>query len=265
MEFYYFQKVKELNHSFLWGNPKEFLSLIWDKREEKVYRLMDDFAHEISCNYFKIIKEGDFEKYIKILLKEFIYGVQDRLLENEELIEKYDSNEISKNDLNDYQKTIVDYNPIRQDFIAIIVSVCEEFSVDFSQLHFKLGLKLSPVEYEKDENDIIIKKERGGKKKTALTHKQFILLLYQLGVFDVPSIKQLTFSAKGKLFSTLLNLDEKNTTEYIRNVQALRLAVSMDKYFIQTESNLKTVEDFIKELRSNNESFTNDNNQKNSL
>ncbi|MVM34099.1 hypothetical protein GO755_28965 [Spirosoma sp. HMF4905] len=47
--------------------------------------------------------------------------------------------------------------------------------------------------------------------------KDQVLLLNELGVFDIPSIKNLTTENKGKLFARLLNRNEKNVTECIRN------------------------------------------------
>ena len=47
--------------------------------------------------------------------------------------------------------------------------------------------------------------------------KDQILLLHELGIFDIPAIKILTMENKGKLFARLLNRNEKNVTEYIRN------------------------------------------------
>ncbi|GAB4012863.1 hypothetical protein GCM10028808_30370 [Spirosoma migulaei] len=47
--------------------------------------------------------------------------------------------------------------------------------------------------------------------------KDQILLLNELGVFDLPAIKRITTENKGRLFALLLNRNEKNVTEYIRN------------------------------------------------
>lgn len=64
--------------------------------------------------------------------------------------------------------------------------------------------ELSPNEYVVD------------KPKDTPTKDQ-ILLIHLLGILDIPSIKNLTTEKKGQLFGRLLNRNEKNVTEYIRN------------------------------------------------
>lgn len=52
--------------------------------------------------------------------------------------------------------------------------------------------------------------------KDTLTHKQQILLLNYLGVFDNEKIKGLSNENKGLLFGALLNRHDRNTENYIR-------------------------------------------------
>lgn len=47
--------------------------------------------------------------------------------------------------------------------------------------------------------------------------KDQVLLLHELGIFDLPAIQNLTIENKGVLFARLLNRNEKNVTECIRN------------------------------------------------
>lgn len=56
------------------------------------------------------------------------------------------------------------------------------------------------------------------KSNKGLDHKAQIMLLNELGVFKLSEIANLTNEKRGKLFSLLLNRNEKNTTEYIRNI-----------------------------------------------
>jgi hypothetical protein len=49
-----------------------------------------------------------------------------------------------------------------------------------------------------------------------MSHKQQILLLMKLGVFDLPIVSKLSTQNQGKLFSRLLSRNEKNTEDYIR-------------------------------------------------
>lgn len=82
----------------------------------------------------------------------------------------------------------------------------------------------------------------------SLSHKQQILLLEKLGVFEIAEIKKLTGLQKGKLFSILLNRNEKNTTDYIRNKDVRKGLVSMDKDFVKSDSNVKRVSEILKEI-----------------
>lgn len=84
--------------------------------------------------------------------------------------------------------------------------------------------------------------------KNNLSHKQQILLLEKLGVFEIPEIKKLTGLQIGKLFSYLLNRDEKNTNTYFRNRSLDKKQVSMDKDFVKTDTNVKRVSEILKEI-----------------
>lgn len=84
--------------------------------------------------------------------------------------------------------------------------------------------------------------------KDKLTNKQQILLLNKLGVFDLPILGNLTMENKGKLFSHIINRDEKNSLEYIRNLGRSKSQVSMEKYFVNTEVNVNRVNAILKEV-----------------
>ena len=86
------------------------------------------------------------------------------------------------------------------------------------------------------------------KPKDKLTSKQQIALLNQLGVFDLEIFEQLSAINKGKLFSYILNRDEKNITEYIRNRDMPKNNVSMDAYFVNTPENLKKINELLTEV-----------------
>jgi hypothetical protein len=90
--------------------------------------------------------------------------------------------------------------------------------------------------------------EDSKKEKDKLTHKQQVILLERLGVFQSELLNSLTIEQKGKLFSHLLNRDEKNTTEYIRNLNMPKKSVSKDVYFVKTDENIKKVSQLVKEL-----------------
>ena len=78
------------------------------------------------------------------------------------------------------------------------------------------------------------------KKRKETTHKQQVLILHYLGILDQlknPTIK------KGILFSALLNMDKKNTEDYIRNVGG-----KTEKNEIKTRNNLEFVYNLFEEL-----------------
>ena len=72
-----------------------------------------------------------------------------------------------------------------------------------------------------------------------MSHKQQILLLQKLGVFDLPKIRELTMQNQGKLFAKLLNKNEKNTEDYIRyrNGKNTDKKYSLDGPAVQKEVN----------------------------
>lgn len=82
-----------------------------------------------------------------------------------------------------------------------------------------------------------------------LTHKQQILMLQKLGVFELEHIKTLNTTEIGKLIAYILNRDVKNTTEYYRNLNVPKNMVSKDAYFVMTTKNLRAVDEVLKELK----------------
>lgn len=82
-----------------------------------------------------------------------------------------------------------------------------------------------------------------------LSHKQQILFLEKLGFFDLPTLKNLTTINKGKLLSYLLNRSEKNSTDYIRNLDVPKGRVKKDANFVKTEKNIQHVNTVMQTLR----------------
>lgn len=80
--------------------------------------------------------------------------------------------------------------------------------------------------------------------KDKLTHKQQILLLNQLGFFELPFYNNLSTINKGKLVSNLLNRTEKDSLEIVRGLKGK----PDDKYKTNTHSNKETVNKLLKDL-----------------
>jgi hypothetical protein len=78
------------------------------------------------------------------------------------------------------------------------------------------------------------------KKRKETTHKQQILILHYLGILD--QLKNTTVN-KGLLFSDLLNMDKKNTEDYIRYVGG-----KIEENEIKTRNNLEFVYKLFDEL-----------------
>jgi len=78
------------------------------------------------------------------------------------------------------------------------------------------------------------------KKRKETTHKQQILILHYLGILD--QLKNTTVN-KGILFSDLLNMDKKNTEDYIRYVGG-----KIEENEIKTKNNLEFVYNLFDEL-----------------
>ncbi|MDB5244076.1 MAG: hypothetical protein JWP57_4702 [Spirosoma sp.] len=74
--------------------------------------------------------------------------------------------------------------------------------------------------------------EPGVKNPKETPTKDQILLLNELGVFNLPAIKALTTENKGKLFAWLLNRNEKNVTECIRNCDPKHYQQAKDNPYI---------------------------------
>lgn len=80
--------------------------------------------------------------------------------------------------------------------------------------------------------------------KDKLTHKQQILLLKQIGFFDLPVFNELSTVKKGKLVSHLLNRTEKVSLEIVRGLNG-----KPDKsYKVDTADNIKQVNNLLLEL-----------------
>ena len=80
--------------------------------------------------------------------------------------------------------------------------------------------------------------------KDKLSHKQQILLLKQLGFFELPIFQKLTTKQKGKLVSHLINRTEKDSLELIRGMNGK----TVKPYIIKTKVNTETVNKLLSEL-----------------
>lgn len=80
-----------------------------------------------------------------------------------------------------------------------------------------------------------------------ITHAQQILLLDELGFFELEMVKNLTEQKKGLLVSQLLNRNPKNTEEMIRNKQG---ADKESKYFIKNKRNIEIINQIISKVNS---------------
>ena len=77
-------------------------------------------------------------------------------------------------------------------------------------------------------------------KSEEATHKQQILILHYLGILDQFNI---TTVKKGRLFSQLLNRNDKNTEDYIRYV-----GERVEKNNLKSDKNLEYVYDLFEEI-----------------
>lgn len=77
------------------------------------------------------------------------------------------------------------------------------------------------------------------KKSKETTHKQQILILHYMGILDK---YKLSGVKKGILFSKLINKNDKNTEDYIRNVVA-----GVNQNNLKTEENLEFVYNLFEE------------------
>ena len=94
--------------------------------------------------------------------------------------------------------------------------------------------------------DVIRKEETPKTAKDKLTHKQQILLLKQLGVFELDFFNHLNETQKGVLFSYIVNRDEKNTEDNIRYVKGSRTSEDTKKIF--TKKNVDAVNELLEKV-----------------
>jgi hypothetical protein len=80
-------------------------------------------------------------------------------------------------------------------------------------------------------------------KEFTLTHKQQILLLKELGLFETVIFKNFTTEKKGKIIGSLLGKDNKNTENYIRYSGGYD---TPKKYDIHTETNKEIINKLLK-------------------
>jgi len=119
--------------------------------------------------------------------------------------------------------------------------VLSQYPEKFKYLHINLGNRPS------SESASIPKDRPDSPSSKTIATKDQILLLSELGVFDLPSIKNLTAENRGKLFARLLNRNEKNVTEYIRNCNPNGNKQAEDNPYIY-ENKVASIEQLLKEV-----------------
>ena len=87
--------------------------------------------------------------------------------------------------------------------------------------------------------------------KQMLRSKEQIMLLNEIGFFELDFVKNLTTESKGRLFSKLLNRNWKNITEYIRYCDPDGHK-SMEDNPYRHSTYLAKIQKFIEELKSDN-------------
>lgn len=81
--------------------------------------------------------------------------------------------------------------------------------------------------------------------KDKLTHKQQILGMHKLGIFDLQILEGLTDTQKGILFGHLLNRDNDNTENYIRYRNGKNVPA---KYSLQSDAVQEKIQDLFKKV-----------------
>ena len=94
-------------------------------------------------------------------------------------------------------------------------------------------------------NNLKIGENPENEKKNKLSHKQQILVLFYLGFFDLPKIKELSNQKKAKIISAIINKDEKNTSDYIRYYNGKK---TLNKFNCKTPANISVVNQILKEI-----------------
>ena len=78
-----------------------------------------------------------------------------------------------------------------------------------------------------------------------LTNKQQILLMTELGFFELPAISKLNDLQKGNLFGHLLNRSVDNTENYIRYRNSKTKGLIQDSFFIYDSKNIARINEIL--------------------
>lgn len=102
------------------------------------------------------------------------------------------------------------------------------------------------IKEKKNKLEETPKEETEKPTKDKLTNKQQILLLNQLGFFDLDFFNDLNETQKGVLVSHIVNRDEKNSEDNVRYVRGKKTKEETRKIF--TEKNIKTVNELLEKI-----------------
>jgi hypothetical protein len=166
----------------LWIYEIEHYMLGLDYDDEKYANI--DYNHHLIYDVYLNITSG-VNKYLYEYANELVYEIKNGELEKRTMIEIY---------FKDIARGVA------------IAFILPKLKTELRSLEDQPSISKAEIE----ELDI-------HKEKDKLTTKQQILLLHILGIFDLPHIQSLTEQKRGILFGYLLNRNEKNTEDTIRN------------------------------------------------
>lgn len=214
----------------------DFVDLTKNKNDEpeKIYRILvqdNDYEYRQNNDYRSFDSDILDKLFIEYLFALDITKIEDFL--------DYHFNTYTSNDL-----------ASGKDFIlhtSYIVKKC--LSQRMPAHHPVSGtiLSLPPLDFKEDS--VLKWLEQAGSESEdnepdKLTHRQQILLLHSLGVFEIKEIKKMGAEQKGILFGNLLNRNEKNTENYIRYIAQK----DETKYNIYSNENLNKVKGLLSDL-----------------
>ena len=211
-------KYKALNKEDKISILKQFHSEEWNRFEENLIDSSWEIAYVGSSEYF----QDSFKSAIRSRLEEILYWIF------------FEPQEYSF--LGPYKHSWYDliYDEVRL-AVQKYTSLCK---IEF------LKEQLSIYASEGQVNDSYDEEYAG----SDLALKQQVLLLERLGIFELPIVKQLTETQKGKVFGYLLNRNHKNTEDAIRYRNMNKNQVPKDSNFVRTEKNLNRVSEILKEV-----------------
>ncbi len=141
--------------------------------------------------------------------------------------------------------------------------VCKYFSIDYDELstkaHVQNCIESELLEYFEIhgtvytlytlyKNEIQPTPERLLKGAINLTHKQKVLLLHEIGVFDLPKIAEITDVNKAKLFGSILQSSVDNTEDLIRYRGQKSSKGIKDAVFLHDQKTTEKVNEVLKEV-----------------